>query len=141
MRRRSGESKSLAARFFENEQRVRVLACVAAAACNGNVITAALALVTCPIGYPPSCWMIKEKGLENRLKKIDQVVVTLDVRELVREQHVQLKRSEPGDQACGNYDDWTYRTNHEWNIHSRRLEQPNGASDSKPVAKFLYAQH
>ena len=60
--------------------------------------------------------MIEEQGLEDGLKKIDQVVVTPDVSELVHEQHVELKRCQASDEACGYDNDRTYGADHKRDI-------------------------
>ena len=81
--------------------------------------------------------MIEQKRFEYGLQKIYQIIVTPDVRELMREKHVQLKRRQTCDETC-RYDDYgTNCTDNKRNIDRRRFEEPNHSRYAQYFAELL----
>jgi hypothetical protein len=86
------------AQLFEAGERSRVGVRIAAQA-HREIIAAVLALDPDSARYPPDRRMIEEQRLDERLQQVDDVVVPPDVRELVRENRLELVWRETGKRA------------------------------------------
>ena len=89
------------AQLFEIGQRPGVGDRIAAEA-DREIVAAVLALDADPPREPPDRGVIEQECLDQRLQEVDQVVVTADVRELVRENRLELLRRSPASALAGS---------------------------------------
>lgn len=77
------------AALLEVDERARIDDRVAGGG-DGEIVAAILPLDADPAGDPPDGRVVEEQGLSRALDQVDEVVVAADVRELVREQRLDL---------------------------------------------------
>ena len=122
--RREHEAARIRAQFLEVGERSRVSVGIAAEA-DREVIAAVLALDADPAREPPDRRVIEEQRLDERLQQVDEVVVTTDVRELVREDRFELLRPHTRQRARRHQHDRSKPSDDGGNLDHRRLQQPN----------------
>ena len=89
------------AQFLERRERAGVHDAIGADG-DDDVVAAELAFEADAPRQPPDGRVIEEQRLDRALEEIDQVVVPPDVRQLVRENRVELGRREAGQHARRN---------------------------------------
>ena len=87
----NGNGQSRRPPGLELRQRLRISDAIAAHS-NRHIVATVFAFGPNPVRQPPDRGVIKEKRLRERLEQIDGVVVTADVRQLVRENRLDLRR-------------------------------------------------
>ena len=121
-----------AAQLLEIGQRVRVGVRIAAQA-HRQIVAAVLALDADPARQPPHRRVIEEQRLDERLQQVDEVVVAADVRQLVREDRLELLRRQSSQRARRKQHDRLEPADHRRHVDERRLEQPDVAGDVQPA--------
>ena len=121
---------------FELGERRRVGHRIAAQA-HREIVAAVLALDADPARQPPHRRVIEQQRLDERLQQVDEVVVTPDVRELVREDRLELVRRQAGQRARRQQDDRLQPADHRRHVDaaSTRAAGPRGAMCSRRIRR------
>ena len=88
-----------------------------------EVVAAVLALGADASRQPPDRGVIEEQRFDERLQEVDQVVVASDVRELVRQERLELPGRQAGERAGRHQHDRFDPANNGRNIDGRRFEE------------------
>jgi hypothetical protein len=120
--RRHGQRETFGAQLLEARERPRVLERVAAHG-DREVVAAVLALHAHAARDPPHGRVVEQQRLDDRLQQVDEEVVPPDVRELVRQDHLELRRRQPGHRARRKKDRRAHEPDHRGHGHRRGLEQ------------------
>jgi hypothetical protein len=103
----------------------------------GQIVAAMLSFGADLAGEPPHRGMVEEQALGDALQQVDQVIVTADVRQLMRQQRLHVIRREAGKQAQRRQDDRTEPSDHRERFHVIRYQQPYRPADAHPYDKAL----
>ena len=104
-----------------------------AAQAHGEIVAAVLPLGANPPRQPPHRRVIEQQRFDDGLEEIDDVVVTPDVGELVREDGFHLVRREAGHGAGRQQHDRLQPADDGRHCNARRLQQPDRAADVQPA--------
>lgn len=91
-----------------------------------EVVTTVLALHAHAVRYPPDGRVVEEQRLGGGLQQVNQVVAAADVRQLVGQDQLELRRREPGEGAAGQQDHGPQPADHRGHLHERRLVEGEG---------------
>ena len=78
----------------------------------GQIVAAMLAFGADLAGEPPHRGMVEQQALGDALQQVDQVIVTADVRQLVRQQRLHVIWRKAGEEARRRQDDGTEPSDH-----------------------------
>ena len=123
-RRRQDEGAGIGAQFLEVGKRLCVGVWVTTEA-HGKVVAAVLAFDADAPRQPPDSGVVEEQRFDERLHEVHEVVVTPDVRQLMRENRLELLGSHPGHRAHGHEDDWAQPSDHRGHLYQRGFEDSN----------------
>ena len=107
---------------------------------HGEIVTAQLALLADPAGHVPDARMIEEQRLDQALQQIHEVIVTPDVRQLVRENRLDLPRAESGQGAGREQDQRMEPADRGRHLDQRGAHQPHRARDADAARQRLEAR-
>src|SRR4051812_35698538 len=88
---------------------------------DGRIITATFAFRAHSVRHPKHARMIKKHGLEDRLHHVDQIVVTSNMRQFMRNDRVELHGRQTRQYRARNQNDWTQPTYRDGYIDMIRL--------------------
>ena len=77
--------------------------------------------------------MIKEKGVDSCLKKIDEVIMPANVCELVCDHRFELRGRKARERTCRKQDHWTKPADNHRTTDDRRLDDADRTRHAKPV--------
>ena len=126
--RRQDEAARIRAQFLEVGEGFRVSVGIAAEP-DREIVAAVLALNADPARQPPYGGVIEEQRLDERLEQVDEVVVTTDVRELMRQDRFELLRPHARQRARRHQHDRPQPSDDRGHLDHRRLQEPNRPGD------------
>ena len=115
---------------FDRRECFRVFDRVAAHA-QRHVVATVLALDSQPAGQPPHGRMIEEQGFSDRLDQVDEVIVPLNVRELVRQDGVRLRGREIRERRHRHDDDGPEPADNGGRVDEAALGHMHSAADAE----------
>ena len=104
---------------------------------HGQIVAAMLAFDADLAGEPPYGGMVEEQTLGDALQQVDQVIVTADMRQLVRQQRLHVIWRKAGEQAERRQDDGTEPSDHRERFHAVRYQEPYRPADAHPFDEAL----
>ena len=102
---------------------------------DGEVVAAVLALRANASRQPPDGGVIEEQRLDERLQEIDQIVVAPDVRELVRQNRLELLGRQAGQRARRHQHDRLDPADDGRNVNAGRFENRDAAREVKAAGE------
>ena len=117
---------------FELGERLRVADRVTADR-DRDVVAAVLALHPNPVRHPPHCRMVEQQRLGDRLQHVHRVVVAADVRELVREDRLDLRRRQRRERGDGQQDRRPQPADNRRHVHERGFDDVRGRGQAETI--------
>ena len=131
-RRRDREAHRPGPPRFELRERFRVRDGIATQR-HRDVVAAMLALDTNPRREPPHRGMVEEQCLHDRLQQVDQIIVAADMRELVRENRLDLRRRQRGDRGDRQQNRRPQPADERRDVDARRFDHVRGGGQAETV--------
>lgn len=88
----------------------------------GKIITTVFALVPNLTRYPPDGWVVEQRRFGNPLKDIDDIVMTADVGQFMREESFDMVDRQTRKCANRHQDNWTQPADNSWNLYPGRRQ-------------------